>query len=279
MKKVFIIFIMVSFIVSGLTAQEDTMVRIQGGTFTMGSPANEVVDREYDEVQRQVTLSSFSMSRYEVTQKEYQEVMGTNPSYFKGDNLPVEMVTWFDAIEYCNKRSENEGLMPVYKITRRTSQFSFKEGYPITVTANWNANGYRLPTEAEWEYACRAGTTTPFNTGNYITTNQANYDGNYPYNNNAKGEHRERTTPVGTFAANTWGLHDMHGNVAEWCWDWYGNYASGAQTDPMGAISGYHRVVRGGSWISDGQFLRSANRSPLNPTFRIEGVGFRLVRS
>jgi len=210
MKKLVIFFVMVGFLTSCLAAQQNNnMVHIEGGTFTMGSPDNEV-DRESDEIQRQVTITAFWMGKYEVTQKEYQEIIGVNPSHFKGDNLPVENVTWFDAVKYCNKRSEKEGLTPVYTITERTPAI----GYPITdatVTANWSANGYRLPTEAEWEYACRARTTTPFNSGNNITTDQANYNGNFPYNNNAEGQYRERTTPVGTFTANAWGLYDMHG--------------------------------------------------------------------
>jgi formylglycine-generating enzyme required for sulfatase activity len=245
------------------------MVRIQGGTFTMGSPANEV-DRDDDEIQRQVTVSSFYMGKYEVTQKEYQEIMGTNPSIFKGDNLPVENIRWYEAIEYCNKRSQKEGLTPAYSISGT--------GDNRTVTWNKNANGYRLPTEAEWEYACRAGTTTPFNTGNNITTRNANYDGNNPYNNNAKGEYRQKTTPVGSFAPNAWGLYDMHGNVWEWCWDWYGAYSSGAQTDPVGASSESGRVYRGGSWGSYADLVRSAYRSSNAPSYRYDSLGFRLVR-
>jgi formylglycine-generating enzyme required for sulfatase activity len=181
-------------------------VKIQGGTFMMGSPANEP-GRDSDETQHQVTVSSFYMNRYEVTQAEYRAVMWTNPSRFKGDNLPVEEVSWYDAVAYCNQRSEAEGLNPAYVING--------------TDVRWNraVNGYRLPTEAEWEYACRAGTTTPFNTGDNITTDQANYEGNNPYNNNAKGVYRERPVNVGSFAANPWGLYDMHGNVWEWCWD------------------------------------------------------------
>jgi formylglycine-generating enzyme required for sulfatase activity len=171
------------------------MVRINGGTFQMGSPVNEV-GRKSDEVQHYVTVSSFYMGKYLVTQKEYQEVIGTNPSSFKGDNLPVEQVSWFDVVNYCNRLSQQEGLTPAYTINVEN------------VTWNQNANGYRLPTEAEWEYACRAGTTTPFSTGNNITTSQANY-------------YREKTTVVGSFSPNPWGLYDMHGNVSEWCWDWY----------------------------------------------------------
>jgi len=277
MKKLVIFFVMLGFLAPFLAAQQNNnMLRINGGTFTMGSHDNEV-DRKSDEIQRQVTVSAFWMGKYEVTQKEYQKIMGHNPSYFKGDNLPVESVTWFDAVEYCNKRSQKEELTPVYTITGRIPA----TGYPITgatVTANWNANGYRLPTEAEWEYACRAGTTTPFNTGNNITTSQANYNGNYPYNNNAIGEYREKITPVGNFPANAWGLHDMHGNVLEWCWDWYGDYAIGAQTDPRGAASGSYRVVRDGGWFNFGQHLRSAGRIYGNPSNWYYGIGFRVVR-
>jgi formylglycine-generating enzyme required for sulfatase activity len=243
----------------------DGFVRIQGGTFTMGSPASEV-ERSGDEVQHQVTVDSFYMGKYEVTQKEWAAVMGSNPSYFKGDNLPVEKVSWFDAIDYCNKRSQREGLTPAY--TRNGDN----------VTWNRGANGYRLPTEAEWEYACRAGTTAPFNTGNNVTTSQANYDGNYPYNGNAKGQNRRRTWNVGSGTANAWGLYDMHGNVLEWCWDWYGAYASGAQTDPAGAASGSTRVIRGGSWGLDAHILRSASRRSWTPSFLDGDFGFRLVR-
>jgi formylglycine-generating enzyme required for sulfatase activity len=248
------------------TAVPANFVYIQGGTFTMGSPSNES-GRDSDEVQHQVTLSAFYMGKYQVTQAEYEALMGTNPSSFKGSNLPVESVNWYDAVEFCNRLSQGEGLTPAYS------------GSGSSITCNWNANGYRLPTEAEWEYACRAGTTTPFSTGNNITTSQANYNGNYPYNNNAAGIYRETTTPVGSFASNPCGLYDMHGNVWEWCWDWYGIYSTGTQTNPRGPVSGVIRVIRGGSWLNVGQILRSAFRSDNYPSYGRDLIGFRLVRN
>jgi len=247
----------------------------------MGSPANEPGRYDNEGPQHQVTVSGFYMGKYEVTQKEYEEVMEANPSHFTGDNLPVENISWYDAVEYCNRRSQEEGLTPAYTINMNQRDANNTNSYDEvkwTVTWNRNANGYRLPTEAEWEYACRAGTTTPFSTGNNITTSQANYDGNYPYNNNAKGTYREKTTPVGSFAPNPWGLYDMHGNVWEWCWDWYRDYSTDALTDPTGPISGDFRVQRGGSWGSNASYARSVVRSSHNPIYRFYYYGFRLVR-
>ncbi|MDR1420351.1 MAG: SUMF1/EgtB/PvdO family nonheme iron enzyme [Treponema sp.] len=256
------------------------MVRIQGGMFTMGSPASEP-GRGDNELRHQVTVGSFYMGKYEVTQREYAALMGNNPSNFKGDTLPVEQVSWYDAVEYCNKRSILEGLAPAYTINKGRRDPNNQSGYDDlkwTVTWKGNANGYRLPTEAEWEYACRAGTTGPFTTGNNITTDQANYNGNRPYNNNAKGIDRQKTVNVGSFAPNAWGLHDMHGNVMEWCWDWHGVYPGGTQTDPAGPSSGSNRVLRGGSWPSIAQALRSADRGSSTPAIWSRNFGFRLVR-
>jgi formylglycine-generating enzyme required for sulfatase activity len=248
------------------------MVRINGGTFMMGSPANEP-ERVGDEgPQHRVTVSSFYMGKYEITQKEYQEVIGTNPSRFKGENLPVDSVSWYDAVEYCNALSRREGLTPAYAIDKSRSDpnnTGDNDNVKWVVTWNRNANGYRLPTEAEWEYACRAGTTTRFSTGNNITTIQANYHEAY-----------QGTIPVGSFAPNPWGLYDMYGNVSEWCWDWYGSYSSGTQTDPVGVSSGFLRILRGGDWISSVSSAMRGNCHPNGADWNFNsGNGFRIVRN
>ena len=244
----------------------DGLVLINGGTFMMGSPAEEPL-RVGNEIQREVTIGSFYIGMYEVTQDEYQEIMNSNPSYFKGPDLPVEQVSWFSAIAYCNALSEKMGLEMAYTINGQT------------VSWNRNANGYRLPTEAEWEYSCRAGTMTPFNTGDNVTIDQANYDGRRPYNKNAAGDYRQKTTAVGSFPPNSFGLFDMHGNVGEWCWDWNAEYARGAQLDPAGADIGSYRVFRGGSWNHAADFLRSARRGGNLPSTRGYYLGFRIARN
>jgi formylglycine-generating enzyme required for sulfatase activity len=231
------------------------MVRIPGGTFTMGSPANEAGRDDEEGPQHEVTVSTFYMGKYEVTQKEWVSVMGSNPSNWKGDNLPVERVSWYEALDYCNKLSELEGLTPAYTLSG------------TNVSWNGNANGYRLPTEAEWEYACRAGTSTPYSSGSTV--------GNAAWYHDNSGS---RTHAVGEKQGNGYGLYDMHGNVAEWCWDWYGRYGSGSQTDPVGASSGFDRVMRGGSWFYFAKGVRSACRSYATPTFRGSLDGFRLAR-
>jgi formylglycine-generating enzyme required for sulfatase activity len=269
----------------------------------MGSPESEP-ERDRDEgPQHSVTINSFFMGKYEVTQKEWREVMGTtvrqlaeqiaeeNGEVFddegvedEGDNYPMYYVSWYDAVEYCNRRSQREGLTPAYTIDkiRRDPNNYYHDPLAWTVTWNRKSNGYRLPTEAEWEYACRAGTTTPFHTGNNITTSQANYNGYYPYNNGPKGIKRMNAWIVGSGAANAWGLYDMSGNVEEWCWDWYDSYSTGSQTDPVGPSSGTYRVFRGGSWYNAGNNIRSASRSSSGNTgafVKSYLMGFRLVRS
>ena len=171
------------------------MVSIKGGTFLMGSPDTEKERTSSESPQHWVTLQRFFLGKYPVTQAQWQAVMGNNPAYFKGNNRPVENVSWNDAIAFCQKLSQKTGRY------------------------------YRLPSEAEWEYACRAGTTTPFYFGETITPDLANYDGNYTYASAPKGVYRQQTTDVGSFPPNAFGLYDMHGNVWEWCQDiWHENY-------------------------------------------------------
>jgi formylglycine-generating enzyme required for sulfatase activity len=191
------------------------------------------------------------MGKYEVTQAQWERVMGSNPSNFKnaGKDAPVEQVSWDDCQAFIRKLN---ALVP--------------------------GGGFRLPTEAEWEYACRAGTTTTFHYGNDLDASMANFDGNYPYGNGAKGRYRETTVPVGTFKPNAWNLYDMHGNVWELCWDWHGEYPTGSVIDPSGPGSGSNRVPRGGSWDCNARDCRSANRVRYVPGSRNSLVGLRLAR-
>ena len=259
-----------------VSVPEDFLL-IHGGTFQMGSPDSEPWRGE-DEVQHTVTISNFYMAAHEVTQGEYAAVMGENASVFSGDALPMESISWLDAIHYCNARSVQEGLTAAYTVDGET------------VIWHREADGYRLPTEAEWEYACRAGTQTPFNTQTSISAEEANYWGHYPYliENNyfSQGEletkpgvYRETTVPVGSFQPNPWGLYDMHGNVGEWVWDYYGSYDPAEQTDPTGPETGTLRVIRGGGWNDFAKNLRSAYRATLPQESAAINVGFRLVRN
>jgi formylglycine-generating enzyme required for sulfatase activity len=225
------------------------------GTFQMGSPTSEP-ERGKDETQHQVTLTKgFWMLETEVTQAMWESIMDNNPSNFKGVKLPVEIVSWDDCQEYIKKlndtiaRSDSKGIPAGFK--------------------------FSLPTESQWEYACRAGTTTPFHFGSTLNGDKANCDGNYPYGT-TKGRNLEKTTDVGSYAANAWGLRDMHGNVWEWCSDRYGDYPSDAVTDPTGAVEGPLRVFRGGSWGGGAKYCRSADRSYFGSSHRDYFVGIRL---
>ncbi len=253
-------------------AASDNFALIQGGTFQMGSPASEP-ERSSDEVQHNVTVSSFYMAKTEVSQKEYQTVMGTNPGETKGDNLPVTNITWYDAIEYCNKLSAAQGLTPCYTVSG------------TTVTWNRSANGYRLPTEAEWEYAARANTATPFSFGDYVHNSDANCYNAYGYNNDASGNwvngsdaYLRRTVAVDQYNANAFGLYNMHGNTAEWVWDWYGAYSTQA-ANPTGPESGNAKIVRGGGWNDHPKHIRSAYRGAHPADVSLYSIGVRPVRN
>jgi len=268
------------------------MVRIVPGTFTMGQ--NHDLPAWMGATERQVTLTrGFYMSVHLVTQDQFYAVMGTNPSHFNGNpapgevqgRRPVEMVNWYHAIAFANRLSILQGLEPVYSIAgmSNTDADAWLFGnVPVdywdetwdAVTANWNANGFRLPTEAEWEFAARAGTTTEWSFGN----NVANIDYYAWTNRNAGG----RTREVGGRRPNPWGLYDKHGNVWEWVWDWfrwYYEFDASAATDPTGAVSSDYRVIRGGCWYDPPENARSAFRFAGYPEARGDGLGFQVVRS
>jgi len=271
------------------------MVSITGGEFSMGSPNATPPWPINEQPQHNVRLSDFKMGKYEVTQELYEAVMGTNPSYFQGtrkptdwevqEQRPVEQVSWYDAIVFCNKLSIAEGKDPAYKISGETDPIKWGAvPAPSSNNATWDAvtiitdsNGYRLPTEAQWEYACRAGTTTAFNTGDTAGINT----GWYGPSTGALGNSDSRTHQVGLKLANNWGLYDMHGNVYEWCWDWYKDnaYNTGQQiVDPTGPDSGTARVRRGGCYDQVADHMRSAYRSSNDvPTNNNSKVGFRVV--
>jgi len=273
-------------IISIISAKETTQnptiewAGIPSGTFMMGSPVTEF-DRKDNENQHQVTISAFKMSIYEITVKQFK--------------------VFVDSTRYITDAERGTGGFRG-SIIWNGKEMAFKDGvnwkcdikgYPRTETeynhpvvhVSWNDAiafakwmGCRLPTEAEWEYACRTGTTSPFSTGNNLTTLQSNYNGNYPYSNNLKGDYREKIMPVGSFNPNDWGLYDMHGNVAEWCNDRFGSYLTAAQTDPKGAGWGSSYVFRGGSWYTSAKRCRSAVRYDDTPSFRSNDLGFRIVK-
>ncbi|MEA5582115.1 formylglycine-generating enzyme family protein [Nodularia harveyana UHCC-0300] len=241
------------------------MVSIPGGTFMMGSPPEELERRSSESPQHPVTVEPFYMGKYPVTQAQWKFVaelpqvnkeLDLDPSEFKGANRPVEQVSWYDAVEFCSRLSNH---------TKRE---------------------YRLPSEAEWEYGCRAGTTTPFHFGETITTDLANYDGDYTYGQGPKGINRKKTTEVGSFGvANNFGLYDMHGNVDEWCLDdWHNNYtdapidakpwfdSDNALSDKSGLA-----MMRGGSWYGNPHYCRSASRLNSYRDDRYSYLGFRVV--
>lgn len=223
--------------------------------FLMGSFGLEYA-RKAAEQQHPVLLTrGFWLADTACTQALWTAVMGENPSHFKGEQRPVENVSWNDV----------QGFLG-----RLNDELAAFGGLGSDLWC-------RLPTEAEWEYACRAGTTGPFSFGDDITPEQANYDGNYPYHDGLQGLYREETVAVASLPPNAWGFYEMHGNVWEWCSDWYGAYPSDLVTDPVGPVSGEWRVLRGGSWFDVAQNLRSAYRHRVAPGYRSHNRGFRLA--
>jgi formylglycine-generating enzyme required for sulfatase activity len=245
------------------------LVDIPAGLFLMGSPPTELGRFAWEGPQTDVTFTNtFKMGKFEVTQIEYAAVMSNspsyrNPSYFSGvTNRPVEQVTWTNAMEYCRRLTESQRLA----------------GCLPTNLA------YRLPTSAEWEYACRAGTTTPFHYGPDLRSGMANFDGFYEYDAalgevyNPNGSHLWKTAAAGGYAPNAWGLYEMHANVWEWCLDWWNpSLPGGSVTNPTGPATGTNREIRGGCWYNDGRFCRSAYRLWSLPSSASNDIGFRVV--
>jgi formylglycine-generating enzyme required for sulfatase activity len=271
------------------TSVDYPMVKVPVGTFTMGSPASEA-GRDDDEQQHKVTLTrSYLMGKTEVTQALWQSVMGTRPTMKEykgasllGDQLPMYGVSWCEAVEFANRLSSREGLSAAYQ---GVDQCESSEGKSVV----WDRTsaGYRLPTEAEWEFAARGGVGGPYAggataeeacaVGNVLTpSSRAKYG--VPWDSFACEDGHLGPSPVGSYRANGYGLHDLTGNVWEWCWDWYGPYG-GASTDPVGAQSGPFRVYRGGSWLFGPRYARVANRYSDTPGTRNDPLGFRLVRT
>jgi formylglycine-generating enzyme required for sulfatase activity len=262
MKRLVMVSVLIRLVTAVFTQEPSRlaeMVYVEGGAFQMGSNNGDDAEKPV----HSVTVKSFLMGKYEVTQKEWNEVMESNPSHFKGDNLPVENVSWYEAVEFCNRLSVKEGLTPAYS------------GDGDRKVCDFNATGYRLPTEAEWEYAAKGGNRG----GNYMYAGSNSPDDVAWYDGNSGN----RTHPVGTKQPNSLGIYDMSGNVWEWCWDWYGSYGNESQSNPQGlsspAPSGANRVCRGGNWDNSAADVRSAYRGRFTPPSWGDNLGFRLVRS
>jgi formylglycine-generating enzyme required for sulfatase activity len=248
------------------SANIGTLKAVEGGTFNNGTA--------------DMTVSSFRMSQYEVTRAQFSDIMGTDPgnaSSSSGTSDPVQRTNWYHAIAFCNKLSIAESLTPVYTVTGIDFSTLTYASIPTTsnttwdaATADWSANGYRLPTEAEWQFAARGGNSS----NGYTYAGSDTIEDVAWYSTNSS----DKTHPAGTKTANELGLYDMSGNVREWCWDWYDNYPTSAQSDYRGAASGSNRVRRGGSWYYVASGCTVAYRGSYYPYFRDVDVGFRVVR-
>ncbi len=252
------------------TKPSTVLVLVKGGTFIMGT------DNKYTGIAaRNVTISSFYMGEYPITQKEWVRIMGNNPSTFIGDNRPVEGVTWYDAVLFCNKFSMESDLTPCYLIDEDTpdpSNINECDRFKWKVTIDWEADGYRLPTEAEWEFAAKGGILSR----GYKYPGSDNIDEVAWYNLMSQ----KQTHDVGLLKPNELGLYDMAGNVFEWCWDWCAEYPSYDETDPRGASKGAYRNMRGGSWSSDDEDCMVLHHDGAEPDEDRYGfIGFRIVKS
>lgn len=248
---------------------KDGFVFVDGGTFIMGNDSGDV----FESPSHIVTVSSFFICDHEVTSGEYFTIKGTNPNYFVGYFLPVEQVSWYDAIEYCNMLSESKGLTPCYSLygTTDTSGWGTKGQSWNKVTCDWNADGYRLPTEAEWEYAARGG----INSKGYLYSGSNDIESVAWYD---KGNSTP-TQSVKSKQSNELGVYDMSGNVWEWCWDWFGSYSSDNVINPHGSSYENYRILRGGSWADSASKCRVVYRTAFEPDFSYAVLGFRVVRS
>ncbi|MBF0499623.1 MAG: SUMF1/EgtB/PvdO family nonheme iron enzyme [Candidatus Riflebacteria bacterium] len=265
-----------------------SFAKIPTGSFMMGSPSGER-GREPDEgPQHQVTISGFQMQTSEVTEEQYRAVMGVNPSHFQhavSQKQPVNMISWWDAIRFCNTLSETQGLTACYQNASNRTLIVDSDW----ISCNWTSNGFRLPTEAEWEYACRGGADASYDWGNsndedsfiYRANSEVSYVMKYQAEDLKPDIAGHGPWNVGAKRANGFGLYDMLGNVWEWCWDWYGSYSSASQNDPRGPVDGVHRVFRGGSFFCPRETCRPARRN--GPGCSLSGkwyaMGFRLARS
>ena len=259
------------------------MILVPGGRFQMGN--DNMADPERERPVRAVTIDGFSIGKYQITRKLYRDITGKTPGDFTYmPNHPVQKVTWYDAVEFCNTLSELEGCVPFYEITgivRDSEEFESIQSAEVTVP-DWSGVGYRLPTEAEWEYAAKAkAELIEWENGPYFiysgsddVADVAWYSGNTEdiYGN-------KRTYSVETLAPNYLGIHGMSGNVSEWCWDWSGDYSAETLVNPKGPESGSSRILRGGSWNDDADHVRSTYRLYMEPSAKEPTIGFRIVRS